>query len=117
MKQKYEKPAAKWIDIRSKQSVAEVCWGYVSSGQEFYHDIPGYGYAIMKVYADKKGCKGDIYFTVEFSNAANMTSEQIAKAQAYIDKVAAHAKAESAAGNPSPYKKSPFNAGIDSTWS
>lgn len=115
MKREYVSPSLQWVAMRSSDAVADICWAYARNGKDFYHDIPGMGYAILKI-VSSGGCKADVVFVVEFSSGEQMTASQMAAAQSYIDKVIADAKAK--AGNKaSNYKGSVFVASPDYSWS
>ena len=116
MKREYERPSLQWVAMEADKAVADICWGYANNGKNFYHDIPGMGYAILKI-VSQGGCKADLVFVVEFSNGAQMTAAQRAAAQAYIDKAIATAKANSGGGKASNYKGSPFVSSPDVSWS
>ena len=116
MKREYVSPSMQWVAMRSNEAVADICWGYANNGKKFYHDIPGMGYAIIKI-TSSGGCKANLVFVVEFSDGTQMTPTEKATAQAYIDKVIAQAKAQSGGGNASNYKGSPFSASPDTSWS
>ena len=115
MKNEYVKPSMQWVPMRSNDAVADVCWAYAKNGKDFYHDIPGYGHAILRI-TSNGGCNGGVLFAVEFSDP-NMTSAQIASAKAYMDKVIAQAKAESGGGKATSYKGSPFEGSVSPSWS
>ena len=116
MKREYERPSLQWVAMRSNEAVADICWGYANNGKKFYHDIPGMGYAIIKI-SSSGGCKANLVFVVEFSDGRQMSESERIAAQAYIDKVIAQAKAESGGGKASNYKGSPFSASPDYSWS
>lgn len=116
MKREYVRPSLQWVAMEANEAVADICWGYANNGKEFYHDIPGMGYAILEI-VSSGGCKADLVFVVEFSNGAQMTAAQKAAAQAYIDKAIATAKAQSGSGNVSSYKGSPFVDNPSPSWS
>lgn len=114
MKRKYEKPYLQWVAMQSNEAVADICWAYARNGKDFYHDVPGIGYAILTV-TGKSGCDNKATFVYEFSNP-HLTASQRAEAQAYIEKVIAEAKA-TAGNKASSYKGSPFTQNPDVSWS
>ena len=46
---KYEKPAMKFVSLRSEEAVANTCWGYKGSDTHLYCDIPGEGYFSFQI--------------------------------------------------------------------
>ena len=114
MKRTYASPKIEYVQVHSNQNVADICWAYGKNGKKFYYDVPGYGYAILKVVGGS--CTHSAVIGVEFSDPSGMTSAQIAAAEAYMQQVIAEAKAT--AGNKAqPFKGSPFDASPDPTWS
>ena len=113
MKREYVSPSMEWVSMRSTEAIADVCWAYAKNGKDFYHDIPGYGYAILHIVGG--GCSKGTLFAVEFSDPT-MTSQQVADAKAYMDKILAEAVAKSG-NNATAYKQSDFEARVDPSWS
>ena len=114
MKRTYATPTIEYVQVRSNQNVADICWAYAKNGKNFYYDIPGYGYAILNVVG--RNCNKGTVIGVEFSDPSGMTSAQIAAAEAYMQEVIAEAKAI-AGNNAQPFKSSPFVSSPDSDWS
>ena len=114
MKRTYASPKIEYVQVRSNQNVADICWAYGKNGKKFYYDIPGYGYAILHV--TTRNCASSTIIGVEFSDPAGMTSAQIAAAEAYMQKVVAESKA-AAGNNAQPFKSSPYVASPDPDWS
>lgn len=114
MKRVYEKPAMQWVAMQSNEAIADICWAYARNGKDFFHDIPGVGYAILSI-VDSKGCDNKATFVYEFSNP-HLTAAQRAAAQSYIEKVIAEAKA-TAGNKASNYKGSSFVSSPDASWS
>ena len=114
MKRTYASPKIEYVQVHSNQNVADICWAYGKNGKKFYYDIPGYGYAILHV--TNRSCASSTIIGVEFSDPSGMTSNDIAAAEAYMQRVIAEAKA-TAGNNAQPFKSSPFDASPDPTWS
>ena len=114
MKRVYEKPNIQCVHNASEQAVADVCWAYAKNKQPFYYNVPGRGYAILKI-ASGGGCNGGVLFDIDYSET-DLTPEEIASFDAYMEKVIAQAKAQ-AGNNATPFKGSPFSADEDPTWS
>lgn len=49
--ERYEKPAMKFISLRSEEAVANTCWGYHGTETLLYCDIPGEGYCSFQIEA------------------------------------------------------------------
>lgn len=47
--ERYEKPAMKFISLRSEEAVANTCWGYHGTETLLYCDIPGEGYCSFQI--------------------------------------------------------------------
>ena len=114
MKREYEKPRLQWVTMEANEAIADICWAYAKNGKDFYHDIPGVGYAILTI-TGGSGCDNKATFVYEFSNP-HLTAAQRAAAQAYIEKVIAEAKAK-AGGKASSYKGSVFVSSPETSWS
>ena len=114
MKRPYASPTIEYVQVQSSQKVSDICWAYGKNGKNFYYDIPGYGYAILHV--TNRSCASSTLIGVEFSESANMTSAQIAAAEAYMQQVIAESKAL-AGNNAQPFKSSPYSASPDPDWS
>ncbi len=113
-KRLYEKPNIQLVPIVPEQAVADVCWAYAKNKQPFYYNVPGRGYAILKI-ASGGGCNGGVLFDIDYS-ATDLTPEEIASFDAHMEKVIAQAKA-AAGNNATPFKGSPFSGSTDSSWS
>lgn len=48
-RERYEKPAVKFVSLRNEETVANTCWGYHGSDTVLYCDIPGEGYCSFKI--------------------------------------------------------------------
>ena len=114
MKKLYEKPNITCVPIMSGQAVADICWAYAKNKQPFYYNVPGRGYAILKI-ASNGGCSSGVLFDIDYS-ATDLTPEEIASFDAHMEKVIAQAIA-SAGNNATPFKGSPFSGATDPTWS
>lgn len=115
MKREYKKPFFQRVTMHGNTDVAAICWAYAKNGKDFYHDIPGLGYAILH-FGTSNGCNGGALIVVEFPTNLGLTSEQIAKGKAYMEKRIAQAQAE-AGNNAEPYKGSTFSNKVESNWS
>ena len=49
MTKQYEKPAMKFVELRSREEVANTCWGYHGTDTLLYCDIPGEGYFSFQI--------------------------------------------------------------------
>ena len=114
MKRPYEKPNIQCVTIASEQAVADICWAYASNKQPFYYNVPGRGYAILKI-VSSGGCSSGVLFDIDYSET-DLTPEEMASFDAYMEKVIAQAKAQ-AGNNATPFKGSPFSGTEDPTWS
>lgn len=113
MKRPYANPKIEYVQVQSNQNVSDICWAYAKNGKVFYYNVPGYGYAILHV--NGKSCDSGVVFSVEFSDPSNMTSEEIAAGEAYMQKIIADA--HNKAGNSAePFSGSPFVATPDPSW-
>ena len=114
MKRPYANPKIEYVRVQSNQNVSDICWAYAKNGKTFYYNVPGYGYAILHV--SGKSCDSGVVFQVEFSDPENMTPEEIAAGNAYMQDVINEARATS--GNSAePFSGSPFVATPDPSWS
>ena len=114
MKKPYETPMVQRVAIRSDRPVAAICWGHVTSGRDFYHDVPGYGYCIVHM-TTKGGCKKAQFVDVTFPPELNMTSQQMAAAEAYMREHFAQLFASGQ--NLAPYKQSDLFEAPQPDWS
>lgn len=114
MKRIYAKPNMRSVPIVSGQAVADICWAYAKNGKSFYYDVPGRGYAILQI-TSSRGCDGGTLFDIDYSEA-NLTPEEIASFDAYMEKIIAQAKA-TAGNSAEPFKGSPFSSSADPSWS
>ena len=76
-KRLYEKPNIQLVPIVPEQAVADVCWAYAMNKQPFYYNVPGRGYAILKI-ASSGGCNGGVLFDIDYS-ATDLTPEEAKK--------------------------------------
>lgn len=114
MKRFYEKPNMQCVPIVSGQAVADICWAYAKNSKPFYYNVPGRGYAILKIVSNG-GCNGGILFDIDYSES-NLTPDEMASFDAHMERVIAQAIA-SAGNTAEPFKGSPFSGVTDPTWS
>lgn len=50
-RERYEKPAVKFVSLRNEEAVANTCWGYHGTETNLYCDIPGEGYCSFQISA------------------------------------------------------------------
>ena len=77
MTKQYEKPAMKFVELRSREEVANTCWGYHGTGTDLYCDIPGEGYFSFQIAGGS--CALNLVNVVYYDgngNPASYTSEQ-----------------------------------------
>ena len=115
MKREYKKPLVQRVIMCPSEDIAAICWAFAKNGKNFYHDIPGLGYAILH-FETTNGCNGGALIIVEFPTDLGLTSEQIARGKDYMEKRIAQAQAE-AGNNAEPYNGSTFQNKVDSNWS
>ena len=48
-RERYEKPALKFVSLRNEEEVAKTCWGYLGKNTTLYCDIPGEGYCSFQI--------------------------------------------------------------------
>ena len=46
---KYEKPAMRFVSLRSEETIADTCWGYHGTGTDLYFDTDGTGYCSFQI--------------------------------------------------------------------
>ena len=49
VKEKYEKPAMKFVELRNEEAVANTCWGYHGTATKLYCDVSGEGYFSFQI--------------------------------------------------------------------
>lgn len=93
--ERYEKPAMKFVSLRSEEAVANTCWGYHGTGTLLYCDIPGEGYCSFQIGGGSctLNLVNVIYYDSE-QKASPATSEQLA----ILDSILRNSGGES--GNP-----------------
>lgn len=47
--ERYEKPAMRFVSLRSEEAVANTCWGYHGTDTVLYCDVPGEGYFSFQI--------------------------------------------------------------------
>ena len=113
MKKTYCKPQVAWVPIRPSEPVAAPCWAYGSKDKPLYHDVPGHGYCAIYL---SGGCGKATVITVEFPDAAHMTSQEKEAAEAWMMDHLAQKMAE-AGNNMASFKHNGFTTSPDPSWS
>ncbi len=76
---KYEKPAMEFVELRSKEAVANTCWGYHGTDNLLYCDIPGEGYVSFQIM--EGSCTLNLinvmYYSDEHPGGTDATQDQI----------------------------------------
>ena len=77
-RERYEKPAVKFVSLRNEEAVAKTCWGYGGTDTVLYCDIPGEGYVSFQIGNKKCGLDlVNVYYYDSTGNQSIATSDQI----------------------------------------
>ena len=114
MKKAYQKPRIQWIPIRPEEPVAAPCWAYAGKSKPLYHDVPGPGYAEIRLSND--GCGSATVITVFLSEADHLTSQEKAEMEAWFMDHLSQKMAE-AGNNMASFKGNGLSTSPDPEWS